>query len=425
MSISPDVVKSEESLEKQIEVLLNYFNAHHDHNAALKIVKLESLIVERDSAKLEQIDAPSSRGMLSGFSGVSGSNIPYNEAKRCYSEKDISDYAGHNENNCSDESFIEEEGNASSSKKDPKAVYQCKDCSYQTTKVSLFMCHRGTHTGENRFSCSGCSYTTSKKNDLIQHQRKQPGIKPFSCSECSYCTNQKGSLIRHQQKHSGIKPFFCKECSFSTKYKCSLIEHQHIHSVIKAFSCSECSYKTARKFDLIQHQLTHSGIKPFSCSRCSFRASKKGNLIRHQLTHSGIKPFSCKECPYKASRKEHLKGHKHWNSCPKPLRISEFSITGLEGGNSEKCQVMLSRSTNSNLLNDLTDHINYRYIADKKLYSCKDCLYRTAQEKFMKVHQLAHSAKGALSCPKCTFKTLRKSSLEIHEQCHLRYTAKE
>ena len=107
MSTSPDLVKSEESLEKQIEVLLHYFNTHHDHNVALKIVKLESLIIERDSAKLEQIEAPSSREMLSGFSGVSGSNIPYNEAKSCYSEKDISDYAGHNENNSSDESFIE------------------------------------------------------------------------------------------------------------------------------------------------------------------------------------------------------------------------------------------------------------------------------------------------------------------------------
>ena len=70
--------------------------------------------------------------MLSGFSGVSGSNIPYNEAKSCYSEKDISDYAGYNENNSSDESFIEKERNPFSSKKKPNTV-----------KVSLFMCHRG------------------------------------------------------------------------------------------------------------------------------------------------------------------------------------------------------------------------------------------------------------------------------------------
>ena len=68
MSISPDVVKSEESLEKQIEVLLHYFNKHHDHNVALKIVKLESLIIERDLVKLEQIDVPPSQEMSSGSS---------------------------------------------------------------------------------------------------------------------------------------------------------------------------------------------------------------------------------------------------------------------------------------------------------------------------------------------------------------------
>ena len=90
----PDVVKSEESLEKQIEVLLHYFNTHHDHNAALKILKLESLIIERDLAKLEQIDATSNQKMSSCCSEVSGSTIPHNvQAKACYSEKYVSDYA--------------------------------------------------------------------------------------------------------------------------------------------------------------------------------------------------------------------------------------------------------------------------------------------------------------------------------------------
>ena len=130
---------------------------------------------------------------------------------------------------------------------------------------------------------------------------------------------------------------------------------------------------------------------------CPYKTTSKSNLNQHQLKHSNTKPFNSSECPF----------------------------TELEGSNSENHQVTHSRSTNSDLLKELSDHINYRYIADKKLYSCKDCLYRTAQEKFIKVHQLAHSAKGAFSCPKCNFKTLRKSSLEIHEQCHLRYTAKE
>ena len=183
-------------MEKQIEVLLRYFNTHHDHNAALKIVKLESLIIERDSIKLEQIDAPSSQEMSSGSSEASGLNISHNERKGCYSDKD-SDYAD-NESNFSDESCIAEERNPSSKKK-PSTVYQCGDCSYHTSKVSLFKCHRGTHTArENPFSCSDCSYTTSKKKDLIQHQLSHSDTKPFSCKGCSYKTTRKDYLIKHQ-----------------------------------------------------------------------------------------------------------------------------------------------------------------------------------------------------------------------------------
>ena len=184
-------------------MLLHYFNKHHDHNAALKIVKLESLIIERNSAKLEQIEAPSYQEMLSVSSDVSGSNIPHNEVKDCYSEKYIIGYHVDDDSNSSDESCIEEERNPFSSKKKPNAVYQCKGCSYQTTEVSLFKRHRGTHTGENPFSCSECSYTTCKKTYLIQHQRKHSGIKPFSCKECPYKACRNGNLLHHQRNDSG------------------------------------------------------------------------------------------------------------------------------------------------------------------------------------------------------------------------------
>ena len=232
------MVKSEECLEKQIEGLLHYFNTHHDHNAALKIVKLESLIIERDLVKLEQIEGSSSQEMSNGSSEVSGSNIPDNEAKSCYSEKYIISDNANDKIYSLDESCIEEEINPSCSKKKPNTVYQCKGCSYQTIKVSHFKCHRSSHTGES----------------------------PFSCKECSYCTNYMGDLIKHQLKHSGIKPFSCKECSFCTNHKRSLIQHQLTHSGIKPFSCMECPYKTTSKSNLIRHQLKHSNTKPFNSS---------------------------------------------------------------------------------------------------------------------------------------------------------------
>ena len=226
-----------------------------------------------------------------------------------------------------------------------------------------------------------------------------PPIKPFSCSECLYCTKYKDTLIQHQLTHSGIKPFSCKMCSYKTIRKSDLIKHQLTHSDLKPLFCKECSFRTNYKRSLIKHQLTHSGIKHLSCKECSFRTNYKRSLIKHQLSHSRANPF---------------------------INSSECALyTGLKGSYSENHHVTHSRSTNSDLLKGLSDHLNYHYIDDRKLYSCKDCLYRTVQEKYMKVHQLAHSSKDAFSCPKCNFKTLRKSSLDIHEQYHLRYTAKE
>ena len=64
-----------ESLEKQIEDLLHYANKHNDQNAALKILKLKSLINERESIKWEQTDAPSNCGMSKSFKEATGQSI--------------------------------------------------------------------------------------------------------------------------------------------------------------------------------------------------------------------------------------------------------------------------------------------------------------------------------------------------------------
>ena len=65
-----------ESLEKQIEDLLHYANKHNDQNAALKILKLESLIIERDSFKWKQMDAPSNCEIMSkSFKKATGQSV--------------------------------------------------------------------------------------------------------------------------------------------------------------------------------------------------------------------------------------------------------------------------------------------------------------------------------------------------------------
>ena len=341
----------EESLEDQIEYLLHYARLHNDPTAALKVLELEVLLMERDSATcpvkletrtdLETVD----NECLSCDSSVSEAQSlhHFNDGQedpklyQCaesppdciFSSSDLVPLtAAHSEYVPSQsyqggsssaepvveipsDNFDQEQSDKSPSRsKDMSAgKYQCKHCSYQTDKLQHFKVHKMIHTGEKPYSCEQCAYKADYKSHLKVHERIHSGVKPFACKQCSYTTAFKSDLSRHIRTHSGVKPFACNQCSYTTALKSALKRHKRTHSGVKPFACNQCSYTTALKSDLQAHELRHSGVKPLACNQCSYTTAFKSTLNRHKRTHSGVKPFACKQCRYTTVRKENLKRH--------------------------------------------------------------------------------------------------------------------
>jgi len=307
----------EESLEDQIDYLLTYAKLNNDTDAAIKVIHLEALLLERDTkialseekpstsslAHSEEIPVSCSSVSHKSFTAQEGPNSQSHPERSSLGPRSSSPFHIEGPDSASTSSLTHseevpvsaedsvelEEGDFEQvviSGKSKKKVYQCEDCQYQTERRNDWKRHRRMHTGEEPFSCDHCDYKTAWKSDLKKHEFTHSGERPFSCSKCSYRAAHKRNLKRHEVTHTGIKPY----------------------------SCSKCSYRTVNKSDLKRHELTHFGEKPFSCSKCSFRTVNKGDLKKHELSHSEEKPFSCSKCLYRCAYKSTLKSHEWMHS---------------------------------------------------------------------------------------------------------------
>ena len=235
----------EESLEDQIEYLLHYARLHNDPTAALKVLELEVLLMERDSVtfpvKLKTVDnecLSCDLGSVSEAQSVPHSNDGQEALKPYQCTETTPDNifsfcdrvpltAAHSEDvpsqsyqGCSSsaELVVESPSDNFDQEQVDKSPSRSKDCSYQTKKLQHFKVYRIQHTGEKRYSCKQCAYKTASKYHLVSHERTHSGIKPFACKQCSYTTAHKNALKSHEGIHSGAKPFACKQCSYTTAH---------------------------------------------------------------------------------------------------------------------------------------------------------------------------------------------------------------
>ena len=308
----------EDSLEDQIEYLLHYARLHNDPTAALKVLELEVLLMERDSVTcpvkletrtdLETVDnecLSCDLGSVSKAQSVPHSNKSLEDPETyqfaesppdsIFSSCDLVPLtAAHSEDipsqsyqGCSSsaELVVESPSDNFDQEQVDKSPSRSKDCSYQTKKLQHFKVYRIQHTGEKRYSCKQCAYKTANKYHLVSHERTHSGIKPFACKQCSYTTSHKSALKAHERTHSGVRPFACNQCSYTTAYKSALKVHERRHSGVKPFACKQCPYTTVQKENLKVHDRIHSGVKPFACDKCSFTTIYKRSLKNHELTH--------------------------------------------------------------------------------------------------------------------------------------------
>ena len=348
----------EESLEDQIEYLLHYARLHNDPSAALKVLELEVLLMERDSVtcpvkletstdfELETVDnecfscdlasvseaqsVPTSNDGQEDLKTYQSAEKPPDDIFFIFSSSDLVPLtAAHSENvpsqsyqggsssaepivESASDNFGQENFDKSPLRFNAKSsgTYQCEDCSYKTKKLQYFEVHRMIHTGEKRYSCEQCAYKTAYKSNLVSHEHTHSEVKPFACKQCSYSTVYKNNLKAHERSiHSGVKPFACNQCSYTTVRKGSLRLHESTHYAVKPFACKQCSFTTAYNSNLKAHEIVHSGSQPFTCNQCSYTSVRKESLRVHKRVHSGVKPFACKQCSYTTIRKESLKRH--------------------------------------------------------------------------------------------------------------------
>ena len=333
----------EESLEDQIEYLLHYAQLHNDPTAALKVLELEVLLMDRDSVtcpvklktttdfKLETVDnkcLSCDLGSVSKAQSVPHSNDRQENPKSAetppdnlFSSSDLVPLtAAHSEDvpsqgyqggSSSAEPVVEshsENCDQDQAEMSPSRFkywstgnYHCEDCSYESSELNSFKAHRMIHTGVKPFACKQCSYTTTRKSALNAHERRHSEVKPFACKQYSYTTARKSALKAHERTHSGVKPFACNQCSYTITTIRNLVNlklHARTHFGVKPFACNRCSYTTVHKGNLKEHERKHFAVKPFACIQCSYTTAYKGSLKSHARKHSAVKPFACSQCSY-------------------------------------------------------------------------------------------------------------------------------
>nr|CAI5830838.1 unnamed protein product [Callosobruchus analis] len=185
-------------------------------------------------------------------------------------------------------------------------IYQCKYCTYKTTRKSHFVKHSLVHPDSNKLiRCNHCNSTFKSKPALNDHIiNRHPDFmasissKIHQCKYCTYKTTWKSHFARHMLAHpetaDSRKLSKCIRCNTEYKHKIGLDEHilrQHpelIASVSnKMHECTHCAFKTVFKDNLTVHMVEHhetADICKFStCVHCNTTFIDKQALSDHIL----------------------------------------------------------------------------------------------------------------------------------------------
>ncbi|CAH0551372.1 unnamed protein product [Brassicogethes aeneus] len=206
-------------------------------------------------------------------------------------------------------------------------VLKCHLCSYFTTNKLILDRHIKRHSllHKKPVVCKQCDFVSMSSHDKWFHMRTcQPTSKVYECKLCSYTTTRKYRMVDHNKTHLELKVHLCNVCDKKFSVRESLYRHLITHNKkneklqLQNLKCSSCDFTTNNKERFEKHLASHKDPLTFKCGQCFFQTNFENALEWHKnVTHENLlvteqaqKVYSCEKCCYSTKQKHHLIRHK-------------------------------------------------------------------------------------------------------------------
>nr|CAI5821526.1 unnamed protein product [Callosobruchus analis] len=353
-------------------------------------------------------------------------------------------------------------------------IYQCKYCTYKTTRKSHFVKHSLVHpetvdshklskcihcnaiykhkiglddhilrqhpeliasvskhheTADRcKFStCVHCNTTFIHKQALSDHiLTKHPesigsvSSQIYECTLCAFRTVSKPDLDRHMVKHPETEDR-CVHCNATFKSKPALVDHtlrKHPDSVgsisIRTYECTHCAYKTCMKRNFAKHILKHPADKR-KCTVCNKAFRQKGKLDEHTVRKHPHLIASVTNKIHECTRcafKTVMKASLARHVMKHPEIADSNKLI--------RCNHCNSTFKSKPALNDhiINRHPDFMASISSKIHQCKYCTYKTTWKSHFARHMLAHpetaDSRKLNKCIRCNTEYKHKIGLDEH-----------